>query len=1183
MGASTSAQRDGNSQKDATTAEEQNAESNEIEQGGNFDAKLLQKNGQISGLNGKADDQTGGFDGRSGDKILTEVSQSDSVLVSQKDDMLEVMEVLQDEATPKPNIETPEKESASTNSVTPTEKAIKEEPGEAGEEGFTKIFRFVGFKFTLKKDKNGKVTPEQLLTIKKEEGGKVSCSELTEDTHDAKVQEELDSGDPAPKSATVILASDRVDEDMSGQAPEETEKTEKEITPETESSSSPIAQEIQSPIKRFFTQGFFSSLRKRTSFRKSAEDVLPKEKNTEELNEEKAEFLMEEGEKGIEEAPSGLQKEQTTTPEEPKAEPAAEITLVAEGEQNEGEIEFKADSPQTAPEEETITLPADTANGIKVTEEEAEDKVKGQISTDEIFTVLTTEADLLSSQEKAKVHGSPLKKLFAGAGLKKRSKKLKGKREVGTKLTESGEHAAEQLHSSTESGEGQRVESSFSSPEESVEHINGEPLQVETEGDRVTSDEERRRDGIQPWSSFKKLMTPKKRAKRSSESEDEAAEKVKSATLTSTDSAVFTEQLEEPKLSDEEQKIELRMEDPSKKKESSMSWEALLCGGSAKKRARKTSDSDEEEVEEDEEPGRTVGSPLGSSQDGDNELLTSSPDQAGSPSEGDGGSTWASLKRLVTPRRRAKGEDRNEDSTGFSEQVPSDSEIPKEDISFSLKRLIPGRRKKRLDEKQEQISSDEAGKDFGSAEEEDSDTPAVVPLSEFDLEEPADVSVIPKEEVAEKQMNTTETEEAKPELSIPEPKDTVPHVALPITGETSQDTPPIAGTEEQPASWIPTTAELETEEKTECITKHQQLSDIPEEGAIEDTTTPKSTAEEVFQDDTIAEDIVELTSEAVTALEQAPEESLADESTEMVSAVSQLTDSPGTSGDTTPVPVKYEMKQTEMVLQEAVETLSLAVDVLSATKGVDNALLAHAMSETTTICIDLGSQEIEPVWEDILKTSVEGIPEVSEAISSEIVFEAKKDQFEAAGMAQNEVYEAQVEVVKTEDFQEKASERILQNMGAEAEQVSEVEKEFPTEDSMDEAFQVMQMEGEVKEIKAAESVNEQQDLRPVKIAVNAEQAQVELLEGQDMMEDIPMSGTERLIETVVEESVCSQSAQVTEMLVVDGEKEQEDVEKSEANVELAPVAEVFCADCSIMSCPRFIDFLSGRPKGFERD
>ncbi|XP_061091020.1 A-kinase anchor protein 12 [Conger conger] len=1049
MGASTSVRRDGKS-GDTATAEEQNVLPNG---GDNVDSKLLPKNGKLSGLNGKADDQIEGFDGRSGEKVVVKVGQMDSVLVSQKDDILEVMEVLQDEITTRPA----EKEiSEMTNLTLTEEKVTKEEPGEASEVGFKKIFRFVGFKFTLKKNKTENPGPVQ-LTVNKVDAEKASGPEST-----AKMAEELDDGNQSSEPA-----SEGIDKDTSEQSVKHTENTE-EITPEAEHSTSPIVQEIQSPLKRLFARDIFSSSQ-RPSFKKPAEEALLKEKVARKgFNKEKADSL-----KNSTEEEARPEQEQTTTPDEPKVGPLTKITLAAEEKQNEGEIEAKSC---------TSTQPADTVNGMKATEEESEETVTEQTSLDNAVTVLTTEAGLLSCQESVRNHGSPLKKLFTGTGLKKRSKKLKGKRAAESKF-KSGEHAAEQL----QSAKSPRIDSSFSSPEVSIEHANGDPLQTEPDGDRVTSDEERKRDGIQPWSSFKKLMTPKKRAKIYSESEDEGAEKPKTGTLSSIDNSQSTKQQEEQKSSEEELKTEFSTEEPPKKKESSMSWEALFCRGSAKKRARKISDSDGVDV--DEESGGIVGSPIGSSQDGEHELLTSSPDQTGSPSEGDGGSTWASLKRLVTPRRRVKSDDRSEDSAGLSaEQVSSDSEMPKEDTSFSLKRLIPGCRKKGL----EQVSSGEAGKDFESAEE-DSDTPAVVPLSEFDLTEFEQVVVTPKEEAVEKQMDTTE-----PEVTKHEPVVILPHETLPTEVEQAQDTL-IAGMEKQQASWILTTAEVETEDKTECITKHQQLSDIPEEGAIEDTTvTPKSTTEEVCQDDTITEDIIELTSEAVTAPELS-EESFADESTEMVSAVSRLTDSPGTTGETTPVVAEYELSKTKAVLQEAVETISLSVDIITASKDVGKVFVTQIISETIASDIGRDSQEIQPVEEDQVKISVESIPEISKVLSAEIVYEAKNN-FVVVGVAQDEVYEAQVEVV-------------MENV------------------STDNAW-------------GKTSVNLQQR-RPVqKSVVNLEHVLVEDLDEQ-VVTDKPRFEPEQ-----EEEPACSQSAQITDVPIVKGEHEHglDRTDKSEANV-----------------------------------
>ncbi|KAG7460850.1 hypothetical protein MATL_G00203250 [Megalops atlanticus] len=648
MGASVSARQDVKTEEDATT-EEQNAEVNEVQEEEDVDAKLLQKNGQISSLNGSADDQTGEFNGQTEETVLAEVGQTDATSVSQKEDGPETMEVLQEEVAPQVNGEKEEKESPSADEVTAAEeKADEEKATSANEVGFKKIFRFVGFKFTLKKDKTEKAEPVQLLTVKKEEEGEASGLEVAEESKEEVAAEEAEAveeaepveeekateaqeiTEPTAEAMTDDVPAEQVNGDTTEQVPEAAEATEatEEAIPEKEAEAPaqapaiPVAQETQSPLRRFFTQGIFSNLRRRTSVKKPKEEEPPKEKAVEE------------------------------------------------------------DLKET---DETAEAPA-------------EDK----------------------------------------------------------------------------------------------------------------------------------------------------------------ESAALAEKPEEPKPSEEEQKIEVSTEEPKKKMDTSVSWEALICVGSAKKRARKTSDSDDEapRIEEEaqqsgEEQAKPAESPLGSSQEADHEHLTSSPEQAGSPSEGEGVSTWESLKRFVTPRRKTKAEDKTEESTGVAttEQVSSDNEIPKEESSFSLKKLIPGRKKKKSEAKQDQVSSDEAGKDVGSVEE-DSDTPAVVPLSEYDSVEPEQVEVTPKEEAVTetKAAETTEAEESKPE---PEPEVVKP-----------KDAAPVAAGDERSPSFISPAAVEDIQETTECITKHQQLSDIPEEG--DTVATLKSTADDVSRDDTIAEDIVELASEMLS-------------------------------------------------------------------------------------------------------------------------------------------------------------------------------------------------------------------------------------------------------------------------------------------------------------------------------
>uniref|UniRef100_A0A8C7ID86 A kinase-anchoring proteins AKAP-5 and AKAP-12 calmodulin (CaM)-binding domain-containing protein n=1 Tax=Oncorhynchus kisutch TaxID=8019 RepID=A0A8C7ID86_ONCKI len=695
----------------------------------------------------------------------------------------------------------------------------------------------------------------------------------------------------------------------------------------------------------------------------------------------------------------------TVTEHVPEEEPAPEILLTVTSNEAETNEAKHLDSQEKA-----------KSQGSPVQEE--------QSPSLGFHTVISNEAELLSSQEKAKNQGSPLRKLLYGAGLKKLSRKRRGKK--SDELTRSGEHVTEDLLSSTESEEYQRGEQH---PASSTEELAAEQVKMsallgsshESDSD-VTSDSERKKDGT--WTSFKKLMTPTRCPKRSSESEDELAH-------------------EEPKQSEGEQVLERFTEETKKKVEISVSWEALLCG-SAKRRGRKTSDSEEEapmnEGETLSEPGNTAESPLDSSQEGGYEHLTSSPEEAVSPLGSEGGSTWKSLKKLVTSNRKAKTEEASKVSS--PEQVASDSEITKEESSFSLKKLIPGRKKQKHGGKQEPISSDEADKGVGSDDEEDSETPAVVPMSEFDAED-----------LGEKHIILTEPDVSRLVTESAQAKDTV----------------------EQLAPSTSPTATKDFEDLTEFISKHQQLSDIPEEGVIEETiATQVSTAEEATRDDTIAEDLIELTSEAVTAPEP-----LDDESTEMVSAVSQLTEeSPKTSGNTTPVPAEYELKDTEVLLHEAVETInrtptlssvitkdphleavtvSVSPQILQTPKETEATVLtAHEKSDAVTICTGEESQQIDAVDESPVTHVVECPLEVRKVVPTELAPE-ETEESGAVRITTDEVH-------KTED----------------------------------ESIPIMHIE--IEKDQQTELVNELEEVRPVLVAtVNSEEEEKE--EFMDVSED----------------------------------------------------------------------------------
>ncbi|NP_001091654.2 A-kinase anchor protein 12b isoform 2 [Danio rerio] len=1090
--------------------------------------------------------------------ITLTVGQTDTI--SPKEDSPETIEVHQEEVAPQMNGEKGDDSANADEITTAEEKVVEEKQEEANEVGFKKIFRFVGFKFTLKKDKNEKTEPVQLLTVKEAESGADAATEEKKEEPAAEEDRSVEEKSPETteneaKAEEVTEKAEEPAEQTVVDAPSETEKvsdietekpaeetgtiSEKEPEPEVpaESPTSPPSQETQSPFKRFFTQGIFSNLRKKASFKKPKDEEHVKEKPVEEdikETEETAEGVpeaTEEAKVDAENEPAeGEQIEKPSETVETKAETTTETTAETTNEvtptEKEEQQDLKVEAEATS-EVETVTH-TEPAQAPAVETTQPTDDAKTSDKPD-ISEEAPTEPEILSSQEKSKAHGSPLKKLFTGAGLKKlSSKKHKNKKDAESKQTESSEQTAETVQS-TESTEPQKPDSGASSPEESGEHVVGEVAQaevaqaVEPDGDAVTSDGEKKKEGILPWSSFKKLVTPKKRVKRPSESEDEApGDKPKSSTLSSTESAISDEKADEPKPSEEvpskeelkeeakeesqaesktepkAEKSESVAEEPKRKMDTSVSWEALICVGSSKKRARKTSDSDDEEakIEEEvqpseEEPIKTAESPLVSSGEADHENLASSPEP-----EGELVSTWESFKRLVTHRKKAKAEDKSDEASG-PEQTTSDSETPKEESSFSLRKLIP-RRKKKSDGKQEQVSSD-----VGSAED-DSDTPAVVPLSEYDSEPSAEAAV-KAEEVKQESATVTQAK---------------------------------ASAEDRSPSWISTTVE-----NVEDETEGNQLSDIPEEG--DTAATPKST------DNTIAEDIVELTSEAVTALEQVEE-------TEMVSAVSRVTASPDTSGETTPVPGDGVERKTDVVIQEAVETISVTTNAMavtmteeqetvvaittdallveSATKEQKTVLVAHEKNEAVAVCTGLDTSEIRAVEEESLnqKPSVESATVVSQPLVTEVAVEEKTQEPERVTVTEDEVHEAQTSGVQAEL------------------------KDQPIENAIEEKAQFE----EIKDTPIAETVADIHEVAAVKVAViSAVQQEPEILEEPVMAEKSPEIESAGPVEATVEEAICAQTAEVTEVAVAEGEKVQEldDVKETVATVEVASVENVSTA------------------------
>uniref|UniRef100_A0A8C5L7U3 A kinase anchor protein 12 n=1 Tax=Jaculus jaculus TaxID=51337 RepID=A0A8C5L7U3_JACJA len=914
---------------------------------------LPQKNGQLSTVNGLTEQgevglQEGALDVQEEEVIVTGVGQRESEDVREKDpdkEMAAKSAVVEDlakdgqEETP----ETLEQIPTSDSSNLEEDGAQPAEP-QANDVGFKKVFKFVGFKFTVKKDKTEKSDTVQLLTVKKDEDegteGSIGAGDHPEPGVESGEPAARGEGEPQPCAAgpgdtpkperghadtPVQAESGPVTEHVKEEEGEE-KREQREPAKSGDSPSSPVPNDTASPFKKFFTQGW-AGWRKKTSFRKPKEDELeaseekkkepePGKGDAEERGKsegsaaeraapaepeqepgraeeraeqarlsadyEKVELLPEEEEDGAGgpgERCAPLASEVFDEKIEVQQEVVAEVH-VSTGEEEEEEEQEKPEEPR-AGVGATVMDPA--GDHAQPTDPGADDKELPKHPEG-----LVSEVDMLSSQERVKVQGSPLKKLFSSSGLKKLSaKKQKGKRGGGAGGDEEpGEHPPD-------SPEEPKGESSASSPEEPEEITclekgigEGAPEGDMEEG--ATSDGEKKREGITPWASFKKMVTPKKRVRRPSESDkEEELDKVKSATLSSTESAASDTQ-EEGKGAGEEQKPE----EAKRRVDTSVSWEALICVGSSKKRARKASSSDDEggprtagegqghRGGEDKEAGAEAIPACSPEQD--HGQGSSSPEPAGSPSEGEGVSTWESFKRLVTPRKKSKTklEEKTEDPGG--DHLAGDAEPGREESWVSIKKLIPGRRKKRSDGKQEPATVEDTGPPEATNEE-DSEVPAVVPLSEYDAVE------------REKLEARESAEPTVPVYVSEELSKTLVHT---VSVAVIDGARAVTGVEERSPSWISTSvtqplepAEDEATPSTEGVTERDVL--IVEE------------APAVTHEDTAAVSEVELTSEAMTAAETSEalgaEEVTEASGADMVSAVSQLTDSRDTTEEATPV------------------------------------------------------------------------------------------------------------------------------------------------------------------------------------------------------------------------------------------------------------------------------------------
>lgn len=952
-------------------------------------AKLLQKNGQLSTANGLAEQgelslQEGAPDGQE-EVIVPEVGQRESEDVNERDPDKEMTSSTAVEDMAKDvQEEMPEIIEQIPSSESNLEELTQPPESQASDVGFKKVFKFVGFKFTVKKDKTEKSDAVQLLTVKKDEGEEAGGSNGAGDHQEPS----WDSGEAAPKEGELKQPVEKPEETprpeqsstetppqaesgpvAEGGKEEGEEKPEKEPSKPAESPTSPMTSETASPFKKFFTQGW-AGWRKKTSFRKPKEDELEASEKKKESEPEKGDT---EDKEKTEDTCEKLTASEQPGPQEP-LESSQEARLSADYEKVELPSEDPGDDLQGPSEEKSAPLATEVfdesvdvhqevvaevhvdTSEQKTGEQKAEEEEAGSLPPEKFVETeaelqeaepaeelgktrevcapggdhlqqaelspddkalskhpdgVVTEVEILSSQERIKVQGSPLKKLFSSTGLKKLSGKKHKRRGGGDE--ESGEHNQVPAESPDSTDE-QKGDSSASSPEEPEEitclerGITEAPQDAEAE-EGATSDGEKRREGVTPWASFKKMVTPKKRVRRPSESDKEdEVDKVKSATLSSTESAA-SEMPEETKRQGDEPKPE----EPKRRVDTSVSWEALICVGSSKKRARKASSSDEEggpktagdsQKADDAAKDRDAGTDatLPSSQEHDQGQGSSSPEQAGSPSEGEGVSTWESFKRLVTARKKSKSkmEEKNEDSVAGSglEHSASDAEPGREESWVSIKKFIPGRRKKRADGKQEQTTVEETGPT--EVNEDDSDVPAVVPLSEYDAVEREKMEAQQAQEGVEKPEQKVAVYVSE-ELS----KTLVHTVAVAVVDGTRA----VTSIEERSPSWISAsvTGPLElAEDETRPLTGKVVVGEtIAEEPLLVTKTLPES--RDARGDVVVSEGglpaAISTAAETTGAFgpEEVTEASGAEETTEMVSAVSQLTDSPNTTEEATPV------------------------------------------------------------------------------------------------------------------------------------------------------------------------------------------------------------------------------------------------------------------------------------------
>ncbi|XP_020842427.1 A-kinase anchor protein 12 [Phascolarctos cinereus] len=1137
--------------------------------------KPLQKNGQISSINEIPEGQGGDPNKQQEEAVILDVGQRDSENMIEKDDVDNTLvatsassvqdvqetvhEIIEQMPLSEDNIEQLEQ---------PTE-------SQSNDVGFKKVFKFVGFKFTVKKDKNDKSDPVELLTVKKDEDDGVETNGADEHQDSGLENEAL----PKETESTQLVGTDEENQRDSAD-PEEGKDSEEEKPEKVGNKSS--ESESMSSFKKFFSLGW-AGWRKKTSFRKSKEDEP-------EISEKKKE--QEVGKGDVVEIYEGKKEdttEQSTVSEHLPPQEAIESikdSSVSENEKVHSSPEDQVQEAQISSEEKAAPLATEvfdekveTVAEVHVSTVEEQEQTEDQsaeaeqvggslflaaaatnadlqkaevtkkvVKTKELVGAsgddcvklvelspvesalcqppegITNEVEILSSQERSRLQGSPLKKLFTGTGLKKLSgKKHKGKRgDDEIKPEESGELTQVSVDS-PETPEEQKGESSASSPEELAEAISVEkgiteaPQEVEIEEEGTTSDGERKREGVTPWASFKKMVTPKKRVRRLSESDKEdEVEKVKSATLSSTESAVSDNQ-EEMKGHGDDQKTE----EPKRKVDTSVSWEALICVGSSKKRARKSSSSDEEGgskvVSGDSQKTEDVGKKESGteithmhSHEGDQGQINSSPELAGSPLEGEGISTWVSFKRLVTPRKKSKSkmEERNEESVTVSgiEHSASDVEPAKEESWVSIKKLIPGRRKKRVDGKQEQVPVEE---DQMGVNEDDSDIPAVVPLSEYDA---AEQEKLEAQQAKNTEAAKTSLQEVKSgQVEGPGTEETIEGLVHAVSVTVVEGERAVTNIEERSPSWISAKITEPVEEEADQL--EQQAEEMFEKEVFVEVPGTKTLPDvKDTSSDTIVSEL-ELTSEAVTAPEEAAEiteASCAEETAEMISAVSQLTDSPDTTEEATPVQeVEDDTPDLEALKQRTQEIIQAVIEKVK--QSEESEITETVVSGGTLLTIQNLEAKI-PEKVNVKKAEQSGDhQEINLEIGEAAVLDNSK-------MMHAEMQE-QVQAAKSEGIMINGGQQeIIEQTPSETFDIREVERNIEVKECKSySSFTTYQAETtgiETSQIPMEQVTPVEINTDEVTLVVHFEDQSIKQQEGRDVRDSVPALGSE-IVETTV--------------------------------------------------------------------